>query len=169
MMPPTEPHGVERPAAVLDGADEAVARHAARRLVERLRDPITGPVHAREAADVIEALLRERGVLRQRVSQAEKAMRTTVEDCRRQGLSFGRLLANYAAGMFERERDEARAKMERLRGIKEAFCYYIDASDMELSEAGITRDDALARARLLDEALAGEAGPQTLKQMGQHP
>lgn len=104
--------------ADLSGAapeDDAVARHAARSLVQRLRDPITGPVHAVEAAGVIEALLRERGALRQRVSQAERAMQTTIEDCKRQGVSFGRLMANYAAGMFERERDAARAEVERLR------------------------------------------------------
>ena len=42
-----------------------------------------------------------------------------------------------------------------LRAVKEAYRYFIDAHDNELAEAGITRADALARARDLDAALAG--------------
>ena len=57
------------------------------------------------------AARKERGELRQRVEQAEKAARTTIEDCRRQGVSIGRSLANYACKM-ERERAEA-AERER--------------------------------------------------------
>lgn len=37
--------------------------------------------------------------------------------------------------------------------VKEAFRYYIDASEAELSDAGLSRSDALARAREMDAAL----------------
>ena len=41
----------------------------------------------------------------------------------------------------------------RLREALDAVHYYIDASDRELKEDGITRDDALLRARELRTAL----------------
>lgn len=58
----------------------------------------------------LDAVTKERGELRQRVQQAEKAARTTIDDCRRQGVSLGRSLANYACKM-ERHRAE---RMERV-------------------------------------------------------
>jgi hypothetical protein len=59
---------------------------------------------------------KERGELRQRVQQAEKAARTTIEDCRRQGMSLGRALANYGAKM---EAERAARLLHVLRNIVE--------------------------------------------------
>lgn len=63
------------------------------------------PVCGITPVEAVEQLKRERGELRQRVEQAEKATRVTIDECRRQGVSLGRSLANYAATM-ERERAE---------------------------------------------------------------
>lgn len=80
------------------------------------------PVCGITPVEAVEQLKRERGELRQRVEQAEKAARVTIDECRRQGVSLGRSLANYAATM-ERERAEraeadaaaARAERDRVR------------------------------------------------------
>jgi hypothetical protein len=56
-----------------------------------------------------------------------------------------------AADLIERQQKE----IAELRAVKEAFRYYIDASDREISDAGMTRDGALRRARDLDALLNG--------------
>lgn len=55
--------------------------------------------------------------LHKRAQLAESAAMTTVEDCKRQGVSLGRMLANAAANKYAEERDEALAAVERVRAL----------------------------------------------------
>lgn len=59
-----------------------------------------------------DAAVRERGELRQRVQVAEKMARVTIDECRRQGVSLGRSLANYAATEAKQENDTLRAERD---------------------------------------------------------
>lgn len=78
--------------------------------------------------------------LNRRVTQAEAQVMTTVEDCRRQGMSLGRGLANAACARLEEERDAARAKVARVREVltgwdaHEAEFPTTDETDRELRE-----------------------------------
>lgn len=70
-------------------AAEGPLEHLA--VLERLADTLLAERKAHAECQ------RERGDLRQRVQKAEKAARVTIDECRRQGISMGRSLANYAA------------------------------------------------------------------------
>jgi multidrug resistance efflux pump len=52
---------------------------------------------------------RERGALRQRVEQAEKAARVTMEQCRASGISFSKILLREALAQAEAEIASLRA------------------------------------------------------------
>ena len=54
---------------------------------------------------------------------------------------------------------ESADTIERLAGALDAAHYYIDASNQELFDAGITREDALGKARELRTALSGKDTP----------
>jgi hypothetical protein len=49
---------------------------------------------------------------------------------------------------------------QALWAVKEAFRNYIDAHDTELAEAGMTRADALRKARDMDAALPGQTATE---------
>ncbi len=96
-------------------------------LVERVRENLCEMTlrcywgdHSIDPADLaalceaVETLTAERGQLRQRVEQAEKAAKVTIEDCRRQGVSLGRGLANYGYQMAQDELAALRAEVARL-------------------------------------------------------
>ena len=57
----------------------------------------------------LDALRTKNTELNRRCQAAESVAKQTIERARRAGGSFGRSLANYAARLYERERDEARA------------------------------------------------------------
>lgn len=78
---------------------------------------------------IIRGLLRQRGELRQRLDQADKAVRSTAEDWQRKGMPLGRYFANYAAEMWCAEagelrqalglhHDAYRAAMERVNAVR---------------------------------------------------
>lgn len=92
----------------------------------------------------LDAVTKERGELRQRVQQAEKAARTTIDDCRRQGVSLGRSLANYACKM-------ERHRAERMERVVEAARRWADAC--------ATGDDDLEEDALRDAVRALDATP----------
>jgi hypothetical protein len=77
------------------------------------------PPALKRAADTfraeVERVLKERGELRQRVQQAEKAARETIEDCKRRGVSLGRILANYGYTMLERDNEALRSLLKEAR------------------------------------------------------
>jgi hypothetical protein len=81
--------------------------------------------------------VRERGKLRQRAAQAEKAAKTTIEDCKRQGVSIGRSLANYGYGMAERDKAEALALLKEARPCVE---YTLGAVEMDEHDDTVMRD-----------------------------
>lgn len=83
-------------------ADDAKAR--LRRQLGNRTQGLNVPV---DAADLT-AVLRELGALRVRISQAEKAIRTTAEDWSKKGMPLGRIFANYAAEMWMAECGELR-------------------------------------------------------------
>jgi hypothetical protein len=58
--------------------------------------------------------------LHRRLQRAESAMQITVDECRRQGVSLGRSLANAAWAKAVAERDEARAELAALRAAPPA-------------------------------------------------
>lgn len=59
----------------------------------------------------VRALRATNSRLNRRAQQAEAAAQVTIEDCKRQGVSLGRLLSAGGYAMRERERDEARADL----------------------------------------------------------
>jgi hypothetical protein len=135
-------------------------------LARALADKDALAVRAAEAGQREFAALRERDAARKerdearatnrdlnrRCQQAEAAARENVEACRRSGVSLGRGLGHFAAAMFERERDEARAALaERDRQLAEArglLHEAVEAADLLLAEVegqggtyGATRDE----------------------------
>jgi len=72
-----------------------------------------------DAADERDRLRETNARLHRRCQLAESQIKTTVDDCRRQGVSFGRILANAACEMAEAERDRLReAVNEVLRLVR---------------------------------------------------
>ena len=59
--------------------------------------------------------------LHRRCQLAESQIKTTVDDCRRQGVSFGRILANAACEMVEAERDRLREAVDEVRRLVPCF------------------------------------------------
>jgi hypothetical protein len=76
------------------------------------------------------------GSLRQRVQEAEKAARVTVEECRRRGLSLGRDLANYAA-TTEKERADRLAAAITDHHAQKADDRCIEDDDRLYAAAGL--------------------------------
>ena len=95
-------------------------------------DDARGVVQAREdlatLCTLAETAIRERDEAREtikrlnrRCTAAEGHVKTTIEDCQRQGVSVGRGLANAGYRLLQQERDAALARVERLEQILEAM------------------------------------------------
>lgn len=82
---------------------------------QRLHATGTGGMDVAEDARLlvaeVRALRATNSRLNRRAQQAEAAAQVTIEDCKRQGVSLGRLLSAGGYAMRERERDEARADL----------------------------------------------------------
>ena len=68
--------------------------------------------------------------LRRRLQAAKKAARQNVEECKHQGISLGRSLANWAASDYEGKRDTYRD-----------LCRRMDDCLREISYSGVEMDD----------------------------
>jgi hypothetical protein len=81
--------------------------------------------------------------LNRRCQAAEKAARQTIEQAKRAGGSFGRALANYAARLYSRERDDARADAVRAAmhatGLPHELALRIDGYRLQLEQQGEQR------------------------------
>ncbi len=92
--------------------------------------------------DALDAAERERDEARAtntrlngRLTKAEAAMRTTIEDCMRQGVPIGRRLAN-AGYLMERARaEQAEAALDRVRALA-SQSYYIRPRDLRAALDG---------------------------------
>jgi hypothetical protein len=122
--------------------DTLIARVVLRLLEERAaREAMRGDdcVDADPRAQLASA--REKiGELNRRCQAAESAAKQTIEQARRAGGSFGRMLANYAARLYERERDEARADAVRAAmygtGLPPELALRIDEYRLQLEQQG---------------------------------
>ena len=83
----------------------------------------------------LDAVTKERGELRQRVQQAEKAARTTIDDCRRQGVSLGRSLANYACKMERGRAERMEQQIADVRSVCEDLQDYTSLKVLEILDA----------------------------------
>lgn len=73
--------------------------------------------------DEVAALEKELKASRKREQAARKAAKTTIADCRRQGISMGRSLANWAAQNYMEEAQAAEAELERYRALVEGLAH----------------------------------------------
>jgi len=79
--------------------------------------------------------------LNARATKAEAAMLVTVADCRRQGVSLGRVLANAGYAMMEARVVAAEAEVARLTKREEMWSACHDDNVGALSDAGVGRND----------------------------
>jgi hypothetical protein len=93
---------------------------------------------------------RELGQLRQRVERAESAARITIEMCRKQGISLGRGLANWAAQDAEERLRLYRIKFAVSDGGWDAGAHLRVTDELrKLGEPGLTFGEACAAARAM--------------------
>jgi hypothetical protein len=126
-------------------------RHHSREYPQWDYGPVGGAM--RKAAETIERLTRERDEARTLEAEAAKHVETVI--CMRTNFTGEPPYVGWRGlGLALTEKlDADQARIAKLEKALSAAHYYIDASDGELSDAGMTRKDALRAARIAREAL----------------
>jgi len=84
---------------------------------EDLEDGRTPAAGVAQLKAEIERLRQKNRELNRRLTRAEGAIETTVEDCQRQGVSMGRALANSAATKYKDESEKLSAVVDRCTAL----------------------------------------------------